>query len=331
MKTTAVLYLLLISTASHLLGQTNQQRQGYPQAKVTVRVIEEDRQPIPGVTASFVFGGQYDYQYTLVRVTGETDASGLFTGQGYTYGRFGHDLRKDGYYMGSAPIPIFRDAKDGHWQPWGATNTVILRRIENPVPVCAKKVRADIPDVGKPCGYDLEAGDWMAPYGRGKTADFIVTLTNRHYESRRVFDVDATITFSNPFDGIQETQLPKEYAVSQFKWPRQAPDAGYQSSFTARCTQFPDGGQTSIRTFNPDGTGQAYFFRIRTVEQNGKIVSALYGKIDSGIVLDPRRAKLCKMFFTYYLNPTPLDRNMEFDLKRNLFTSLPDEEQPRLP
>jgi hypothetical protein len=212
------------------------------------------------------------------------------------------------------------------------TNTVILRKIKTPVPVYAKKVRGDnIPDGGKPCDYDLEAGDWVAPYGRGKTADFIVTLTNRHYESWDVFDVGATITFSNPLDGIQETQLPKEYALSEFTWPRQAPEAGYQPLFAARYAQFPDGGQKPIRTFNADGTGQAYFFRVRTVEQNGKIVSALYGKIDSGIVLDPRRAKFCKVFFTYYLNPTSLDRNMEFDLKRNLFTNLPDLEQPRLP
>ncbi len=305
MKTTTVLYLLLFFTASYSPGQTNQQWQGYPQAKVTVRVIGEDGQPIPGVTASFVFGGQYDYQHTLVRVTGETDVSGLFTAQGYTYGRFGHDLKKDGYYMGSAPIPVFRDAQDGHWQPWGATNTVILRKIKTPVPMYAKKVRGDdIPDGGKPCGYDLKAGDWVAPYGQGKMADFIVTLTNRHYESWDVFDVGATITFSNPLDGIQETQLPKEYAVSQFRWPRQAPDAGYQPLFAARYAQFPDGGQKPIRTFNADGTGQAYFYRVRTVEQDGKIVSALYGKIDSGIVLDPRCAKFCKVFFTYYGSST---------------------------
>ncbi len=46
-----------------------------------------------------------------------------------------------------------------------------------------------------------------------------------------------------------------------------------------------------------DGTGQAYFFRIRTVEQNDKIVSALYGKIDSGIVLDPLDASSAGYFF----------------------------------
>ncbi len=35
--------------------------------------------------------------------------------------------------------------------------------------------------------------------------------------------------------------------------------------------------------------------------------------------------------FSYYLNPTPLDRNMEFDLKQNLFKSQKFTEQPRKP
>lgn len=329
MKTTTILFLLLFSFVSYSPGQLR--HQGYPQVNVTVRVVGEDKNPIAGVTASFVFDEQYKYN-AIVPLNGNTDATGLITAQGYSaFGRFGANLKKDGYYLSGVACPVFRDAKDGQWQPWGTTNTTILRKIENPVPVYAKKVRADIPAVGKSCGYDLEAGDWMAPYGRGQTADFIITLTNREYESRSVFDVGATITFSNPLDGIQEAHLPKEYATSLFRWPRQAPDAGYQSLLTARSAQFPEGGRKPIRTFNAGGTDQAYFFRVRTVEQNGKIVSVLYGKIDSGIAVDPIDSKTCGIFFTYYLNPVPLDRNMEFDLKRNLFANLPDDEQPRLP
>ena len=35
--------------------------------------------------------------------------------------------------------------------------------------------------------------------------------------------------------------------------------------------------------------------------------------------------------FAYYLNPTPNDRNIEFDPKRNLFTNLKTEEQVTAP
>jgi hypothetical protein len=68
-----------------------------------------------------------------------------------------------------------------------------------------------------------------------------------------------------------------------------------------------------------------YYFRTRTKVVNGKIVSGLYGKIRDQIRIDPKKkGGFCAVEFTYYLNPTPLDRNMEFDRKKNLF---PNERQ----
>jgi hypothetical protein len=55
-----------------------------------------------------------------------------------------------------------------------------------------------------------------------------------------------------------------------------------------------------------------YYFRVRTkLDENGNVVSARYGKIYGDF-----------MQFSYYLNPTPNDRNVEFDPKQNLITSL---------
>jgi hypothetical protein len=56
------------------------------------------------------------------------------------------------------------------------------------------------------------------------------------------------------------------------------------------------------------------------VDATGKIISANYGKIYGDF-----------MNFSYYLNPTPNDRNVEFDPKRNLFTKLKTEEQVMAP
>jgi hypothetical protein len=64
---------------------------------------------------------------------------------------------------------------------------------------------------------------------------------------------------------------------------------------------------------------QNYFFRVRTVlDEQGRIKSALYGKISGDIKFGVNRV----IRFNYYLNPTSLDRNLEFDPKRNLFTRL---------
>ena len=78
---------------------------------------------------------------------------------------------------------------------------------------------------------------------------------------------------------------------------------------------------------------QNYFFRVRIKKDDrGNIFSALYGKIsgdfnqeDGGYVV---RGWLS---FTYYLNPTLNDRNMEFNSKQNLFKNLPSLEQVSTP
>jgi hypothetical protein len=298
-----------------------------PDARLTIKVIDDAQQPVPNAKVWLGFKDKLTKNDIAVR--GLTDADGLFTGQGASDALVGSDIRKDGYYMGSAPIPDFRDAKDGRWQPWDATYEAVLRKIENPVAMYARKISAEIPAVNQPCGFDLMLADWVAPYGQGKSADLVVTVTNRRLDSWFDYDVSATLTFSNRLDGLQEASLPKAYSVSAFKWPRQAPEGGYQPSFSARASWFPQGsGKLPVRTFKD---GQAYFFRVRTAESNRQIVSALYGKIDGGIVLEPRETKLCKIIFLYYLNPTPLDRNMESDPKRNLFSNLKDDDRPRDP
>ena len=77
--------------------------------------------------------------------------------------------------------------------------------------------------------------------------------------------------------------------------------------------------------------GQKYFFRVRTKKDDqGKIVSALYGKIYGDINFDFFSPKTI-VAFTYYLNPELNSRNMEFDPKQNLFKNLPSLEQVSAP
>jgi hypothetical protein len=320
MKTCIPLYIFL----GILSSAAAEKKAQLPDAKVAVCVVGEDYNPIEGAKVRLGFQDKTSWEQKLVE--GKTDLQGLFTGEGASDSVVGSDIKKEGYYDGSAPILHFRDAKDGRWQPWNATYTNVLRKIEKPIPMYVRSFRElTIPEIQKPCGFDLEVGDWVAPYGKGKVADFIMTL-QREYENRDKFNVSVAINFSNPLDGIQEVKLPEEWHYSEFKWPRLAPETGYQSKVSARFGTEPGKG-----FFDTALDNQAYFFRVRTVERNGKIVSAMYGKIKGGISLEGRETKTCNVAFTYYLNPTPLDRNMEFDLKRNLFVNLPDLEQPRLP
>jgi hypothetical protein len=72
-----------------------------------------------------------------------------------------------------------------------------------------------------------------------------------------------------------------------------------------------------------------YFFRVRTVrDQSGKIISAHYGKIYGDFFFG---CSASYIDYTYYLNPTPNDRNVEFKPGSNLFTDLIGTQDPYQP
>jgi hypothetical protein len=299
-----------------------------PAAKVTVRVVDENEQPIANANVWFTFKDRLTWKDQNVR--GLTDANGQFTAEGgCDAAGIAGEVTKDGYYMGGTPVLKFNGVDaNNHRQPWNETYTVILRPIGKPVALYAKKVDVEIPALDKPCGYDLEAGDWVMPYGKGMKADFIFTL---HQERRGLQDYDilGELTFKNPQDGLLDVPELDVGKNSAFRWERQAPESGYETKFQLQNSWHGDKGITRSFKFK-DRVWEGYFFRIRTVEQNGQIVSARYGKIKGGIEIFPHDPNP-KIVFTYYYNPNPLDRNLEWDMKKDLFGGLTDMEMPREP
>jgi hypothetical protein len=68
----------------------------------------------------------------------------------------------------------------------------------------------------------------------------------------------------------------------------------------------------------------AYFVRCRVkLDEQSRIVSANYAKLTTDIVFDLRG----RIDFTYVFNPTPNDRNLEFDTGKNKFADLKFEER----
>jgi hypothetical protein len=290
-----------------------------PLAKVTVRVVDEDQRPVEKANVSLGFGDAF--------VEGLTDANGLFTGEGRcNVSGMGSTIKKNAYYLGSAPIPRFEKYDEilNRWKPWNEIYTAILRPIVKPVALYAKSEWIEIPAIGRPCGYDLEKGDWVSPYGAGMISDLIFNLEKR-YASRNDFDVKVEVAFNQPLDGIQEIQWPEIGHNSIFKWPREAPENGYNPNLRSGLMNDSHGYHATA------SEKQWYFFRVRTVEQDGKIVSANYGKIKGGIELAPSDSKTCLAKLTYYYNPASLNRNLEWDTKRNLFVNLSWEKTPNLP
>ena len=320
--TKAIILLAALTAATNVTVQHFE----LPAAKVTVKVVDENGQPVENADVSLGFGD--------MSVKGVTDVNGLFTGEGRCgVAGMGTTITKDGYYLGSAPISRFRKHNGilNRWEPWNETYTAILRPIVKPVALYAKRVQTQIPTLDQPCSYDLEVGDWTAPFGKGMKKDLIFTI-HKEVKNMQDYDVQGELTFANALDGLQVAPVADIGRNSIFKWERLAPENGYELRFQLRNAWFPLGsGKKSYRSFKKETEWEAYFFRVRTVEQDDKIVSTHYGKIRGGIEIEPRETPTCTIIFTYYFNSTPNDRNLEWDTKHNLFGGLSDMETPREP
>jgi hypothetical protein len=153
-------------------------------------------------------------------------------------------------------------------------------------------------------GYDLVAGDWDAPYGKGVNRDLIVK-EEFNKQSATDYSYRLIIGFPNAGDGIQAFTVPDTERGSSLRSPPEAPADGYQAQLIREDYHHPGKAGTSDHD-----ESRNYFFRVRTVlDSNGNVKSALYGKIYGDLEL---------MNFSYYLNPTPNDRGIEFDPRENL-------------
>ena len=178
-----------------------------------------------------------------------------------------------------------------------------------------KAINLKLPEFGKPIGYDLMVGDWVAPYGKGGSSDII--LKKDYYEkASNDYYSKVTVSFPKTGDGIQLFTPSEAEIGSSFCSTHEAPADGYQPELTRETSASP--GQPSKVEYD---ASRVYFFRVRTaLDHNGNVVSAHYGKIYGDF-----------MTITYYLNPTPSDRNIEFDPKQNLLGGIESFEQVSAP
>ncbi len=312
-------------------------------AQVSVRVLDDAQQPVTNAQVNvstferWVPGDHFGHDHYKM-TSAFTDTNGQcrvdLAGPRSRYSFMA--LPPFGYYRSDALHYTFTNAVDGKWQPWNPLVEFRLRRILNPIPMYAKRVEfygeKKVPVEGKPLGYDLMKGDWVAPFGTGSESDFIFLLqrapereamsywgnTPRPY---KLYDVTLGIAFSNDGDGIQPAYAQQE--GSALILLPEAPETGYQTNLVKRT--FREEGEAGHS--DPQGSA-GYFFRVRTKrDEKGKIVSALYGKIQGDVDVDRHG----QVRFTYYLNPTDNDRNIEFDPSRNLFTGLKSTERVKEP
>ncbi len=280
-------------------------------AKVTIKVVDEEGKPVTNAVAGAFFRMTYG-ENPGDTIEGVTDNNGLFTAEGKTTDIVFISAKKDGYYLGRNKFHASKEKKlDGDkWLPWDVTNTVVMRKIKNPVPMYVGTYECTIP-VDTYVGFDCEKTDLLPPYGKGETADFNMMVKapeGSRAERKRILFLSA-LTNNAGF------MVKKQYVNSEFKTEFNAPYDGYNkelvSTNVCQINQYRG-------AYNRD---EYIIFKSRVVfDEKGIEISANYGKFFDKFDFTwlTRDLNKAKIKFTYYFNPVANDYNLEYDRMNNL-------------
>ena len=284
--------------------------------KITFRVVDTKGNPVVGAQVGVGFYNQ-NMKGDGEGVSGKTDSFGMFTATGEPTGDMSYGITKEGYYKTEGSYWFYRASdtntvKDGRWQPWNPTNTVVLKEIRHPVPMFARNLEIKMPVQNVPVAFDFEKGDWVAPYGKGITADMMIRYSNTNTGPGFLdFSRQLEMTFLNAADGI--LVLPFD-GVSAFHSVYEAPESGYSPSLLIECDRTT---YKVMKQVDLDANHYA-IFRVRSVTNDtGQVVAANYGKIYGPIQYGILGGQTIRFEF-YYFNPDGT-RNLEFNTKSNLF------------
>ena len=290
------------------------------EAHIVLRCVDQDGGV---VTNAHVSAGLYpdgSFENALC-FNGYTDTNGVFVLKGKTNGEFTHEIKKDGFYNTLEQKFLFKlpdvSVSRDRWQPYGMTNTVVLKRKINPVAMyVARRDNAWhlIKEIEKPLGFDLVENDWVPPFGKGRASDMFVTFFWNGVKFPQYTGADLELSFANQYSGIYRADSD---ISSAFRYPYHADtNAVYSQSIRFSFQRNPQGGQKDGRLKE----GECLVLRVRPrLDEDGNLVGALYAKIYGPLTFGlgddttPGTMSLC-----YYLNPIENDTNLEADTRKNL-------------
>ena len=244
------------------------------------RVVDDGGIPVSNASAHVWFrsyGRPQDKADWVV----QTDTNGMFAAEHSFNEQFSVGIDKEGYYhthveinyLSMTELPV----KDGKWQSYGETRTVVLKQIRQPQDMlgvdCPPQRKIRIYDEW--LGVDLAKGDFVPPVGNGCEPDMLVRF---HLAGEMPYDwsIRMDVSFTNsPYAGAYRLKMDN---WSDMKSVYQADtNATYLSELSFRYAR-----EKGKRTPNMEKLGKDEYlvFRTRTkVDGGGKLLSARYGKL----------------------------------------------------
>ena len=308
---------------SRQLVNTPEMRRGVDRGllgAITLRVVDSNGRPVQGAE---IYGGFWNYDRNNPPATGLTDKKGEIHFERNCAGDFNFSITKDGFYKTRLRYWFFKNgydcAKDGRWLPWNPTVEIVLKEKRNPIPLYTKTVRKVFPKEVE-VGFDCLCADFVAPWGQGRDSDFTLKYESVRPPVRTGMKYPDFSCFTNylALSGVEAGGFitkPKD-SFSHLVADYEAPENGY-----ARVLDY-ELKRTTGKIFvdRKLGDEEYLFFRSRVRQTTGGSEEAHYGKIYQFVFSETlRETNSATLRISYYFNPTPNDRNLEFDGTNNLF------------
>ena len=287
------------------------------QGAVTFSVVDDRGQPVPGATVKAAFSNHrmagHDFEKT-------TDENGLVALQDTCVGDLNFRITKDGHYDTRLRYWFFKAwfdcVKDGRWIPWNPVIEIVLKRKVNPVAMYVHNGidTIKVPKHGEFIGMDMEYGDWIAPYGKGKVADFLACFdVDAKDDAWSEFKTTFTLRFLPPYNGCYRMKKDMESQLASVYSADIAHLFDTEVSFISE-RKFDSGTQCVFAHNNRLGDDEYLVLRTRSViDENGTLIKANYSKIYGELL-----AAKYGLRINYYFNPNENDPNLEADTSRNL-------------
>lgn len=312
-KTIFLLFAITCATCHAQLSQNTTDTMTWgAKTKITFHVVDYEGKSVSNATMRVVWSYDYTNKRKVLRT--QTDEKGFVVIEEKSRGTFTYFVEKGGYYQseGKHSFDVRGEirVKGGRWEPWNPIVKVVLKEKRNPAPLVEKGGKHIIPVSEEPLGFDFLSGEMLAPVGSGRIADllfqyeFQVTNNTGH--------CSLTLSTVNSDDGMIVLQ---NDGWSTLKTLYEAPLDGYVPSIS-----FERDWKGRIFSKRKELGADAYVvFRCRTKrDAENNLISAnygiLYGPLDFG--RHGKNDKEGMMIFRSLFNPTPNERNLEWDGSR---------------
>lgn len=278
-------------------------------ADAAVNVFAHDARGVPITNADVRCGFWFKPERQSPTVSGRTDGTGHFLAKAKCSADVLATVRCEGYYRSSVRKRFGDTAArpkvaDGKWQPYGAELPVLMRKIENPIPLDGAFFTRDIPVTNQWIGLDIQKGAFVRPFGDGDVSDIEFRFDWDGKIRRQYTGATLLVRFPGDFAGGYWSE---RMACSEYEFAMSADtNASYQAEFAFFEKKTAKGWVDHLF-----GNERSLVVRTRCrPDAEKRLLSATYAQIRSlSFGWGSRGRGWIRL--DYEFNPTPNDTNLE--------------------